>query len=375
MRRARGRVRRAARLDVISMTRYAGIDAHKDDLHVTVLDADGDQTDHFHVPNTATGHEELTDRFDPDVHVGIEACDMAYPVVEYLLREEIEVHVGHPKKLSKLMDPDFKDDDRDSWHLADLLRVGRFPPAYHPDPNAYLARDVLRRREDLGQQSGDIKRRIKSLLTRYGVEAPVADLWSSRGLAWLQDAGLGDDRDLMLRQYAKQLELLDAQKTELEEELARRAWKVPEAKHLVTIEGIGTYSALLLVFEIGPVDRFDNIGKFRAYVGSAPRVRQSGDTEVVDGERTSCNHRVKAVLSRATQCLIRSKRENPVKAYYQKHRDTGCSAQQAKARARGKLTNAVYAMLRKGEPCEWSDPEFAERKVTELERAAARATA
>lgn len=235
---------------------------------------------------------------------------MAYPVVEYLLREEIEVQVGHLKKLSKLMDPDFKDDDRDSWHLADLLRVGRFPPAYHPDANAFLARDVLRRREDLGQQTGDVKRRIRSLVTRYGLEPPVDDLWSSRGLEWLKDAGLGDDRDLMLRQYAEQLDLLEAEKQQLEEELARRAFNVPEARHLVTIEGIGTYSALLLVFEIGPVERFDNIGKFRAYVGSAPRVHQSGDKEVIDGERTSSNKRVKAVLSRATECLIESRSSN-----------------------------------------------------------------
>jgi len=273
------------------------------------------------------------------------------------------------------MDPDVKDDDRDSWHLADLLRVGRFPPAYHPDPNAFLARDVLRRREDLGQQTGDVKRRIRSLITRYGLEPPVNDLFSQAGLAWLKDAGLGDDRDAMLRQYAEQLDLLEAQKGELETELARRAWEVPEARDLVTIRGIGIYSALLLVFEIGPVERFDNIGKFRAYVGSAPRVRQSGDNEHVDGERASCNRRIKAVLSRATQCLLRSGQDNPIEAYYHKQRDNGCSKQQAKARARRKLANAVYAMLRKGEPCKWSDPEFAERKVSELKRAAAAASA
>jgi len=274
-----------------------------------------------------------------------------------------------------MMDPDVKDDDRDSWHLADLLRVGRFPPAYHPDPNAFLARDVLRRREDLGQQTGDVKRRIRSLITRYGLEPPVNDLFSQAGLAWLKDAGLGDDRDAMLRQYAEQLDLLEAQKGELETELARRAWEVPEARDLVTIRGIGIYSALLLVFEIGPVERFDNIGKFRAYVGSAPRVRQSGDNEHVDGERASCNRRIKAVLSRATQCLLRSGQDNPIEAYYHKQRDNGCSKQQAKARARRKLANAVYAMLRKGEPCKWSDPEFAERKVSELKRAAAAASA
>jgi hypothetical protein len=37
----------------------------------------------IHVPNTASGHEGLSDRLDPETHVGIEACDMASPVVEH----------------------------------------------------------------------------------------------------------------------------------------------------------------------------------------------------------------------------------------------------------------------------------------------------
>ena len=357
------------------MTRYAGIDAHTADLYVTVLDEAGDEVDHFTVANDPAGHRTLSDRLEADDRVGIEASTVCYPVVEHLLREEFTVQVGHPAKLSRLMDPEFKNDARDSWHLADLLRVDRFPPAYHPDPNAFLARDVLRRREDLGQATGDVKRRIRSLIDRYGLERPVKELYSRDGLAWLKDAGLGDDRDLMLRQYAEQYELYEKQKAELETELARRAWDVPEVKDLVTIEGIGPYSALLLVFEIGPIDRFENLGKFRGYVGSAPRIRQSGETEHVDGQRNACNRRVKAVLSRATECLIQSTRDNPVKAYYHKHRTNGCTAKQAKARARGKLANSVYAMLRKGEPCEWSDPAFAERKLAQLERAATAATA
>ena len=225
----------AARQDVTTVTCYAGIDAHKADLHVTVHDEDGEEADHFTVGNDPVAFEGLTDRLDSDDHVGIEACDMAYPIVEHLLRGGIEVQVGHPTKLSYLMDPDYKDDDRNSWHLADLLRVGRFPPSYHPDPNAFLARDVLRRREDLGQQVGDVKRRIKSLIKRYGLEPPVEYPCSKRGLAWLKDAGLGDDRDLMLRHYAEQYELFERQKAQLETELARRAWDVPEARHLVTI--------------------------------------------------------------------------------------------------------------------------------------------
>lgn len=193
----------------------------------------GKEVDHFTVANDAAEHAALSDWLDPDDFVGIEANTVCYPVVEHLLREGFTVRVGHPAKLSKPMDPEFKDDDRDSWHIADLLRVDRFPTAYHPDANAFLARDVLRRREDLGQLTGDVKRRIRSLVDRYGLEPPVRDLYSKQGLVWLKAAGLGDDRDVLLRQYAEQYELFETQKIELETELARRAWDVPEVKHLV----------------------------------------------------------------------------------------------------------------------------------------------
>lgn len=357
------------------MTRYAGIDVSKKTLHATLLEENGDEIDNVHVPNTPRGFAKLTTRLDEATHVGIEASTQAYPLAEHLLRAGLTVRLGHARKLAKLMDPDFKDDDRDSWHLADLLRVGRFPPAYHPDPNAFLARDALRRRADLGEQSKRVKQRISALVDRYGLEPPVKDLYCKTGIKWLKDAGLGDDRDTLLRQYAEQVALFEQQKRELEEELAKRAFEVPEAKHLVTVEGVGIYSALLLVFEIGPLERFDNLGKFRGYVGSAPRVAQSGDKEVVDGNRSSCNKRIKAVLGRAVGCLLRSPRENPIRDYYEKQRRGGCTRRQAKGRARGKLSNHIYAMLRKGEPCEWADSEFAERKVAELERRAARAKA
>lgn len=44
--------------------------------------------------------------------------------------------------------------------------------------------------------------------------------------------------------------------------------------------------------------------KFCGYIGSAPQIRQSGDTEIVDGQRQSPNRGVKAVLSWVAQCPI-----------------------------------------------------------------------
>ena len=42
------------------MTRYAGLDARNGDLHVTVLEEDGEEVDHFFAPNEARSFETLT---------------------------------------------------------------------------------------------------------------------------------------------------------------------------------------------------------------------------------------------------------------------------------------------------------------------------
>lgn len=89
---------------MITKTRYAGIDFHTGDLHMTVFKEDGEEADHFTVANEAAGIESLTDQLREVDQVGIEACDPAKPVVEHLLREGIAVQVGHPTKLSHLMD-------------------------------------------------------------------------------------------------------------------------------------------------------------------------------------------------------------------------------------------------------------------------------
>lgn len=83
------------------------------------------------------------------------------------------------------------------------------------------------------------------------------------------------------------------------------------------------YSSFSLVFEIDPVGRFDYLGKLRGKDGAAPRVIQSGDSDIVASERTLINRRMEAVLSGATQNLLSSRRENPIKAYYQKQRYHG----------------------------------------------------
>lgn len=51
----------------------------------------------------------------------------------------------------------------------------------------------------------------------------------------------------------------------------------PEVHHLVSIPGIGPYSALVLLAEIGSSHRFADQRQLYSYAGLVPRVRESGE--------------------------------------------------------------------------------------------------
>lgn len=71
------------------------------------------------------------------------------------------------------------------------------------------------------------------------------------------------------RHYAKQMTLFDQRL-----EGMRQAF--PQVESLVDIHGIGLYSALLIVAEIGEVERFRSAKQVGAYSGLTSRVHQSG---------------------------------------------------------------------------------------------------
>lgn len=354
--------------------RYAGLDVGKESLTVSILTESGDEDASFTVPNKHRGWTQLAERLDEEDLVGLEAGTYAYPVAEHLMRAGFEVRLGHPKRIHAMIESDTKTDQRDSWHLADLLRVDRFPLAFHPDPELFRARDVIRRRMDKGQAATRLKNQIRSVLDRYGVEIPSGGLWTNDGMAWLKEPKFGDERDTLLREQVEELKQTLEHQEALEDELALIAEGREDVRRLLSLEGMGIYLALLVILETGPIERFGSIAKYRAYAGGAPRVEQSGETEET-GKRREANQRLKWAFGLVTGCLIRSRRDNPVKQYYRKQKAKVSMEVQARARARRKVVNIVYAMLRKEEPCRWRDKNQWERKVTKLERRARRARA
>jgi len=254
---------------------YVGIDLHKRDLVVAVEDENGPAGK----PRRIRCEDEaaivvLFEKLRPFKAV-IEAS-ASYRWLYDLLSPLGTVVLAHPLRLRVIVTSRAKTDKLDAAVLAKLLRLDEIPTAYVP-PKAYQElRDLTRARGRLSQAATAAKCQLHSLLGAANVHPPFRVPFGKRGRLWLGALDLGLPGNIQRDELLLRLEHYEREGTKLDAGLAQLAETFPEVEALTELFGIGLYSALLIVAEIGEVDRFHNDRQVGAYAGLTARVHQSG---------------------------------------------------------------------------------------------------
>jgi len=163
-------------------------------------------------------------------------------------------------------------------------------------PEAYVAprelRDLLRHRVALTQMRAALKNRVHAQLARHGIHTLHADLFGAGGRAFLDQLVL---RPPARRRLDSLLALIVDFDRELEtatKEINARAKADDRVAVLTQIRGLGHYSAMLVIAEVGDIRRFPEARKLGAWAGLTPTVRSS------DG-KARLGHILQAGLTRA----------------------------------------------------------------------------
>lgn len=144
-----------------------------------------------------------------------------------------------------------KTDKLNSQLLANLLRIGQVPLSYVP-PESYLRlREITRFRVRLTRGRVEAKVGLRALLARHNRVEPYRVPFRPRGLAWFGRQEFSPvDNDVRyellarLGHYRKQIAAVDARLDGLRAEF-------PQVEALLDLRGIGLYSALVIVAELG----------------------------------------------------------------------------------------------------------------------------
>ncbi|MEW6592910.1 MAG: IS110 family transposase [Candidatus Hadarchaeota archaeon] len=323
------------------MTKYVGLDVHKRTCHATVMDENGAIIRQEKFLNRT---EEL-DRFFEGMRGAKVAMEAGYcwqPAYYRLEGMGHEVKLAHPFKTRIIAEAKIKTDASDSEALAQLLRLDWLPTSYVPPDGIRELRELVRLHVYLTRERTRFKNKIRSEMNKRGIEI-AGDPFTKRRRPLL--------RGMEVKAIDSYLEIevsLYERIKVLERELKLRAQENEDARLLMTIPGVGYFSALAILAEIGDIDRFPNAEKLCSYVGLVPSLHQSGATVRLGRITKQGSAMLRWVLVECSWMHIRNARDTQLKLFFHRISKRKGRAIAITATAR-KLLVAVYWMLKRRE--------------------------
>ena len=173
----------------------------------------------------------------------------------------------------------------------------------------------MRGREDLTRKQTRLKAQIRALLKRNGVEkrADLGASWTQKWRAYLVGLckkglpeGARKQLGSLIRQLTSVCEEIGLCDAELRK-LARTPRHRKQIKALTAMPGIGIFTALTFLVEMGDLKRFKNRRQVGSYAGLAPSSHESGKIDDRKGHITRQGpSRLRKVLCQAVWARIRS---------------------------------------------------------------------
>jgi transposase len=247
---------------------------HRRRSQIAILDEQGDLTFSRRIINDRDAFTELLG--DPDsAHVALEATYGWEWLAELLQEAGYDVHLAHPLRTRAIAAARVKTDAVDAKTLAHLLRCGLLPEAYIAPPELRDLRELLRHRAVLTRMRTAVKNRVHALLARHGIREQHSDLFGNSGREFLAGLELPEGPRRRLESLLSLIADFDREITATTREIDARAKVDERVAVLCQIRGVGRYTAMLVIAEVGEVSRFPTARHLCAWAGLAPTVRSS----------------------------------------------------------------------------------------------------
>ncbi len=259
-------------------TLYAGADLHGNNVFLSLLDEQGENVFRKRVKtNMESVNAALDPYWDRIKVLGVESTFNWYWFVDELRAQGRNVKLGNPAKMAQYTGIKVTNDLTDSDWLAEQLRLGIFPECYIYPKETRCVRDALRRRQLFVRQRIQTLLSFKSLLTRYGIDAPKAKEAIKWDLAEIKATKLKPFVQLQLKTLMLSFQHSDRLASEVEKEILATVKITEQYRRLQTMPGIGEILGMMIVLESGDFKRFASAGDYASYCRTVKSVRSSND--------------------------------------------------------------------------------------------------
>jgi len=256
---------------------YTGVDLDKSYSYITTMNDKGEIVGQKRLPSDGEIIDFLKG-FDESMEVAIEATPSWYWLYDSLEDGGFDVKLSHPLKTKAIAYAKVKTDKVDSATLAHLVRSNLLPLSYVPEKPIRLNRELLRYRASLVKIQTGLKNKIHTVLAKNNVSHGYSDLFGKEGMSFLHSLALPENYKIALEGYLTVLDVVREEIQAASKKVQQLAEEDGDARLLMTIPGMGYYSALLTKSEIGEVKRFRSAKQLCAYAGLVPSTYASGNT-------------------------------------------------------------------------------------------------
>ena len=256
---------------------YIGIDLHKAFFQVCAVTPSGDRRWEARFARTAEGFAQFLPRVSAATALAVEASGPTWAFVDTVTATGARICVVDTRKTKLKAGYAAKTDRLDARRLADALRRDSVASIYVPPPAIRALREVCRSRQQLVRLRTRLVQMLRALLLRSDApDAPMRQLYSARGLTWLEQVTLPPEAAASCQRLTQLLRLVQEAVRPAEARLVARAQTDPIARALDGMVGIGPVLGLTLRAEIGDIARFPRGPQLASYAGLVPRVAHSG---------------------------------------------------------------------------------------------------
>jgi transposase len=192
-----------------------------------------------------------------------------------------------------------------------------------------------------------IKNKIHAVLTKNGIDCTFSDVLGKSSQLWLKSLAVRACYRQEIDGYLRIAEALGISIAEITTKIKAEVAESPQAQLLMSIPGISYYSALLVLSEIGEIERFPDAKRLCSYAGLVPSIYSSG-SKTYHGRITKQGSRwLRWILVEASTHAANGD-ANIQKLYRRVSRRRGRST--ARVAVARKILTIIYAMLKRNEP-------------------------
>lgn len=381
-----------------------GVDIAKRSHEAIIIDEAGNVIKNaFNFKNDSAGFQKLLSVFEnigvaSDFIIGMESTSHYWLALYSNLKSKgYTVHVLNPIQSNALRGMyirQVKNDEKDSFIIAEVIRFGRYTEGGMPPSDLYELREMCRARFFIVDMVADLKKKVIALLDQvfpeyetiftdiFGLtssellrtystpeeilaididelasllEVPSRKHFSktkAEEIQYLAKNSFGvvlgmEAMSMLIKQYMEHIRFAQNQIAQLDEKIADLFSQFDT--YITTIPGIGPSLGATIFSEIGDINKFSSPAKLAAFAGIDPTVKQSGE---FIGTHNHMSKRGSPYLRRAIwQASTIAVRCDPaLKVYLAKKRAEGKPYMNAIGHVTRKMINIIYAVMRDNEP-------------------------